>query len=361
MTFNELCEIKEDLWEYLGRCDKPIVMYGTGNGADKIINVMQEKGIELFGIFASDSFARDREFRGFKVKKYSDFCTELSDFIVIVSFASQRKEVLENIYRINSERELYAPDVPVFGDGLFDMKYFSHNKKRLKNVYSMLSDDISRNVFTSSIAFKLTGKIQYLIECQTDEDETYRLISTNLKNKNYIDIGAYNGDTVEKYTEYFGKDMKLFAFEPDTKNYSKMLERFKTNNIECVCYNAAAWSENKTLRFYSHSGRAGSAVKGNGEIKFKEVKALRTDSVINENIGFIKIDAEGTDLHVISGLEGIIKSHKPCLKIAAYHRNEDYFAIPEKVSEICDDFSLYMRHLEYVPGWDTDFIFAFSD
>ena len=30
-------EIKKDLWQYLAESDKPIVMYGMGNGADKIL------------------------------------------------------------------------------------------------------------------------------------------------------------------------------------------------------------------------------------------------------------------------------------------------------------------------------------
>ena len=30
-------DIKQDLWEYLQNTDKPIVIYGMGNGADKIL------------------------------------------------------------------------------------------------------------------------------------------------------------------------------------------------------------------------------------------------------------------------------------------------------------------------------------
>ena len=36
-----------DLWEYLQQSKKSIVMYGMGNGADKILAVCQEYGIEI--------------------------------------------------------------------------------------------------------------------------------------------------------------------------------------------------------------------------------------------------------------------------------------------------------------------------
>ena len=32
-------KVKKDLWQYLSETDKPIVMYGMGNGADKILAV----------------------------------------------------------------------------------------------------------------------------------------------------------------------------------------------------------------------------------------------------------------------------------------------------------------------------------
>ena len=120
MNFESLLNLKEDLWTYLLNTEKKIVMYGTGNGADKIIDIFEKIGVKLYGIFASDDFARGQIFRGYTVNKYSDFCAELDDFIVVVSFASQREEVLSNIKRIACERELYAPDVPVFGGGLFE-------------------------------------------------------------------------------------------------------------------------------------------------------------------------------------------------------------------------------------------------
>jgi len=359
MNFETLSGIKEDLWTYLKKTEKKIVMYGTGNGADKILDVFEEKNIPLYGIFASDDFARDRSFRGHKVRKYSDFCSEQEDFLVVVSFASQREEVLENIYKINEERELYAPDVPVFGSGLFDLSYFKANEDRLKKVYDSLADDLSRKTFVMTLAFKLTGKIQYLRWCECSEEQEDQLLKDIVKATGYIDIGAYTGDTVEKYVELFGNDIDIYAFEPDEKNYRKMLERFDKKNISCRAFNNAAWNNNETLRFYSKSGRAGSADKVRGNVKYKEIEAVKVDDRINSSVGLIKIDAEGSDIKVLEGLQSTITTYTPCIKIAAYHRNEDYYSIPEALEKIKGGYRIYMRHLKYVPGWDTDFIFQY--
>ncbi len=357
-TFDEINDIHKDVWETLRSTRIPLVLYGMGDGADKILKVFEDKGIKISGIFASDEFVRYKKFHDFTVVRYSDICKEFSDFAVVVAFASQRPEVLENIYRIASERTAYAPDVPVFGGGLFELAYFRENKERLRKVYDRLSDDVSKNTFVCSILYKLTGKIGYLRECTSDKEETNKFIYSFLNNRNYADIGAYNGDTVEEYVNAHGKKAKIYAFEPDGRNYRKLCEKSRALSENISCFNAAAWDKNETVYFSSRSGRASSAENAALFEKSKEIPAVRADSVIDAAVGFVKIDAEGSDKRALLGLSEVIKRDSPVIRCAAYHRTEDYFDIPETVLSVCPDYKIYMRHLEYVPGWDTDFIFA---
>ena len=38
---------KNTLWEYLKTAGKPVVLYGTGDGADKLIARLEENGIVI--------------------------------------------------------------------------------------------------------------------------------------------------------------------------------------------------------------------------------------------------------------------------------------------------------------------------
>ena len=58
----------ECLWDGLSRRECPIWLYGTGNGADKILDVLEARGIPVQGVFASDGFVRSRVFRGMPVR-----------------------------------------------------------------------------------------------------------------------------------------------------------------------------------------------------------------------------------------------------------------------------------------------------
>ena len=54
----------KDIWTYLENTEKPIVVYGMGNGADKIIDRLTERNIKVADFFASDGFVRGHCFHG---------------------------------------------------------------------------------------------------------------------------------------------------------------------------------------------------------------------------------------------------------------------------------------------------------
>ena len=67
----DLC-IERDLWERLAATDKKIVMYGMGNGADKILRACDEKGVTVCDFFASDGFVRGHLFHGKRVRTWGE-------------------------------------------------------------------------------------------------------------------------------------------------------------------------------------------------------------------------------------------------------------------------------------------------
>ena len=350
-------DIKTDMWEYLEKCNKPIALYGMGDGADKIAAELEKRGLEISAVFASDGFVREKTAYGCKVETFSSVKEKFSDPVVLVCFGTKRSEVLENIERISHQAELFAPDVPVFGDKIFDLKYFSKNFSRLETVYSKLADDISKKAFINSIKFRLTGKTSYLPECQTDIQESYKTILKPFSGCTYVDVGAYNGDTIREFSSFSGQDITVHAFEPDSKNFKK-LELYASNcNIKKInLYNYAAWDKNEELTFFARSGRNSANTTSHANAKAIVLNACTVDSRVSF-ADFMKIDAEGADLQVLAGAKELIKAHTPTLCVAAYHRTEDYFVLPEKICEITSEYDIYFRHFIHIPCWDTNFYF----
>ncbi|MDD6824762.1 MAG: FkbM family methyltransferase [Oscillospiraceae bacterium] len=337
-------------WQVLKEETRPIYIYGMGNGAEKIMAVFNKYGIGVKGFFASDEFVRGHSFLGYKVKKYSEVCSEEEDFVIVLAFAAGYDSLIEKIENMATEHTLYAPDVPIEGGGLFTYEYCVEHANELEEVYNCLGDEVSRNVFTGIINFRISGNISYLKNITTSKNEVYENIIKPDGNETYVDLGAYNGDTVaEIISASGGKYGKIFAFEPDKRNYKKLVKSVEgMENI--FTYNCAAWSCDTELIFADKSGRQ-SAVSITG--KPKEARAV--DSILcGERADIIKMDVEGAEEEAITGAVKTITQFKPKLMISLYHRNRDIFYLPLMIKRLNPEYRLFIRHQPYIPAWETN-------
>ncbi|MBQ6847688.1 MAG: FkbM family methyltransferase [Clostridia bacterium] len=342
--------MERDLWQYLKTAQKPIVLYGMGNGADKIIKVLEQKGISYSGIFASDGFVRNKLFHGMPIESYSALKERFGDMIVLLCFGTHLLQVIDNIKKIAKEQELYAPEVPVIGDRLFDFHYYCENKADFDSIYSLLADEQSRLTFSNTVKYKLSGKIDYLFNCETSFDEPFQNILASNSKERVLDLGAYNGDTALDFADRFPFYEKIIAVEPDKKTFKKLAEN--TKGLKIDCFNICISDFTGTGEFSMNGGRNSSVGEGT-QTEFSTVD----DLLKGERVSIIKMDVEGEEKRAIKGAEKTILAHRPKMIISAYHRTEDFFEIPKTVLSIRKDYKIYMRHFPSLPAWDTVYYF----
>ena len=336
---------KTELWTRLKSADKPIYIYGTGNGADKLIAELDRRGIKISGVFASDGFVRNRSFHGMPVLSRNQID---GDIIALVAFGSSRPDVIEYIRKIASGCELYAPELPVFGGGIFDLDYLDSRKSDAQLVRSRLCDERSRLTFDSIISYKITGDIAYLEQCQVSRDEPFESILRFGDGCVFADFGAYRGDTVAEFLCHAQNPRRIYAVEPDLRSFAKLKASFG-DRAECI--NAAA-AEHSGVGFMDGGRGRGSHVSRSGT----PVMLIAADD-LEIRPTYIKLDVEGAENAAIAGARKTISQYRPMLKIAAYHRTGDIFDIVKQVLEIRDDYRVFMRHHPCVPAWDTDYYF----
>ncbi len=346
--FDFKCE-EQGLFSYLKTAKKPIMIYGMGNGAQNILSICDEYDIQISEIFASDEFVRGHSFMGYKVKTLKEIEAEYSDFIILLAFAAFEKSLIEKIYNLADKYELYAPDTPLFGGGYFNYEYLKNNADNFNFVYNRLADDFSKQVFTNIINFKISGKIHYLKNISTTRLWDYNSLLSFNDDTVYLDLGAYNGDTIEEILSIQKDIKKIIAFEPDAKNFKKLLKNTEhLNNIEC--YNIGSYKEETTLYFTGGGGR-NSAIRDNGDLKI-EVNSV--DNILNgEAASYIKLDVEGAEYESLVGASKTIKKYKPSLGVAAYHRNDDFFTLIKLIDTLNPNYKIYLRHNYYIPAWET--------
>lgn len=350
-------EREENIWIKLQKEKRPIFLYGTGNGADKILDVCIRFSIKIEGVFASSGFVRNRVFRSMRVQsieaieeKYGD------DFVVLLAFGTTLESVCENINKIAAKHTLYIPEVPLYGKDLFTYEYYETHLCEIEKVYSLLADEKSKRLFEDMIAFRLTGEGKYLANVE-DIGDTYEYFFKELKSPRVVDFGAYKGDSAAVFAERLSPS-EIIAVEPDAKTFLKLSAYAeKETKAKIIPVNAAVGKTCQRAEFMLSENR-GSGKEGISRgAKCREVEVITVDSLLSDKEAeLLKFDVEGDEWDAITGGEQYIKENEPCMAISVYHRTEDIFAIPIRIHAMMPKAKLYMRRVPCIPAWDISLI-----
>lgn len=347
-----------DMWDELARETRPIMVYGMGNGADKLFCRLERYGVHVCEVFASDGFVRGHSFRGYKVKSFSEIKAEYDDFVILLSFGTNREEVLDMLAEIDREYDMYVPDMPVAGEEeYFDRDFYNTHYEEITAAYDALSDERSKNVFSLILRYKISGRMEYLEKSYDSVSDIYSLISPTSP-RTAIDGGAYNGDTLREMREHLPTLTRAIAIEPDRRTY-KRLARYVENvdDFDICTFNAALWSEVGEGAFSSSANRNSTvSATASYESRLDSVPMVTVDSLADDRIDYVKYDVEGAELEALSGSLETIKKYSPALRIAVYHRSRDLFSIINYMNEMTEGYSFYLRKTRCLPAWEIDLV-----
>ena len=369
-----------DVWSLMGSCPEPLYLYGTGDGADKILDEMLRRDIRPAGIFVSEDFYRGQVFRGFSVTTLSRLEAEGASFAVVIAFGSHLPELIRRVKDIASRHRVFIPDVPVAGDQLFDASFYQAHQKELQQVRGLWADDISRDVFDSVLWYKLSGSPKHLFDCVSPKEEALALLypKAPAEPQSYVDLGAYRGDTVHEFlslmTSFPDSQVSpdapyVTALEPDPKTFRKLKVAFGSHPHTRLLNGAAGESSGEEPMVFgrgrgSHVGSSqipdsqGSHIGQTPDPSAPGVKVVPVYSLDDLDWplppSYIKIDVEGAEKEALLGVRRLIQNCHPRLNLALYHRSEDLFVLPLLIHEMAPELKLYLRRHDCFPCWDLN-------
>ncbi len=345
-----------DLWDTLAAEKRPIVVYGMGNGADKLLSRFEKYRITVADFFASDGFVRGHSFHGRRVKSFSEIKETYPDFVIVLSFASGREEVLSLFFSLDADYTLYIPDMPVSGDAYFDRAFYNQNYEKIEKAYASLADETSRAVFASVLHYKLSGRLAPLMAKVQKREEILSLLPAE-RMKTMLDGGAYHGDTAKEALSVFSRLARVIAVEPDKKIFKKLSRAAEAEPRITPVFGALYSSEGEAT-FFGSSNRNSSLVGASFEHREDTVPLLTVDKICEGLfVDYIKYDVEGSELEALRGSAQTVAHSRPALSVSLYHRSEDIFSLVLHLKEsLPEGYSLYLRRLGVVPAWDLDLI-----
>lgn len=353
---------EKNLWNRLSETPLPIVMYGMGNGAEKILDVLSRKGISVSDFFASDGFVRGHCFYGKPVLSFAEIKEKYESFLILLAFGSSLESVMTEIYRLSERYELYTPDVPVCGGELFDAGFYLAHTEDFARVRALLADEKSKSVLDDVVSYKLSGDISHLRHADTPKTEALvSLLSGGYTA--YADLGAYKGDTVAEMLTQFPAIRKVAAFEPSPKSFAK-LEAFLSSldSVQTAAFPLCAWDCHETKFLTDGEGRNTALggtprvgkTKSGAKVRICECDTLDSRLSFSGEKLLIKYDVEGAEKEALLGSVRSIAENDTELIVSLYHKNRDLFELPLLVHELLPEHRLYLRKHPYIPAWDVN-------
>ncbi len=158
-----------------------------------------------------------------------------------------------------------------------------------------------------------------------------------------LDVGGCWGDTALWLAHVVGPGGRVHTFEPTPGNRGLLMRNLELNPE--LAARIDVWEEplasapGELVWLPDVVGAGATMHDGSGHDASRPSVQLRTQSVDAlvaagrfPRVDFLKIDVEGADLCVLEGARETIRTHRPRLALAIYHKPDDLVTIPEMVA-----------------------------
>lgn len=350
---------------------KNVVLFGCGGKGREAIPILKAKGIKIVAVCDNNQALWGQKFLDeYVIQGFDSEIAALEDCCVIITATI--------IYATEIQRELQKnyPQMPVYHlctpfkieRGLLPESECQAHRAELVEVYSLLQDKESRNIFLDTLNWKLTGNMLPLnkyslgYDAYSFFDEAF--IHTDEQSV-YVDVGAYTGDTIASFLMFSrGKFKKIIGVEADRGNYSALNRMVRFSRVEHIeTYNIGLWSREEERVFYTNSA--------NEEIHFDSPNLFQSVDVVADNRSLeqmkdkltenvlqlktldgllkdeaptvMKINALAADREIILGGKRTIAQYKPALMLEFGVTQRDVFEMIPLLKQINGGYRFYMR------------------
>lgn len=361
MTFEKVLEelkplnnVQPEIAEKIKSHNLPVIIYGAGEVAGVITGNLKNLGVEVSG-YAVDAeyYKPNKTYLNKPLCNFAELSATPEKYVFVLGLHYAKIDKVRNF--LNDKKLIFYCIMANYMQRM-NYEYIFENREKFTETFNLFEDELSRKTMANVLKVRISENYRYNLD--TYEPNTYfnDLTKPALQNRGggrFVDCGAFIGDTVEKFINWYGDGYeKIFALEPDSANFEtlkKFIQEKNYKNVEPL--NLGVWNEKTTLTFSDGNGQ-GSSISIQGNIK------VNVDTIDNiaggERIDLIKMDIEGSELNALKGAAETIKKYSPVLAICAYHKHEDLITLPQFIKNLNPNYKFYLRNHKWYA--DVDYV-----
>lgn len=338
---------------------RPILIYGAGNYGQIICRLLFDNEVSenLVIGFLDAACVEDATLLGLPVKRPEDISIPESlrlKAVVIISIYCSIEEQLaikEKLYGLGYQNVRTCYEIAISFHTVNDPStrisktdFLTKNLDNILRASKIWDDQRSLETYVNHFVGYAKGDIDCFL-CETDHKQYFApLPIPDNGYSNFIDCGAFDGDTIRELYKHCGKVENIFLFEPCVENLD-LLQNYVTTNQSnladhVVLFPCGVWDKIEQLRFASESAAA-SSISAEGDTL---IQGVAIDEVLfGFDPTFIKMDVEGAELQALFGAATTIKRCTPTLAISVYHSLSHFWEIPELIKNLNPEYRFHLR------------------
>jgi FkbM family methyltransferase len=332
-----------------------IYIYGNGTFAKKVIKNLP-KNIKVSGILTqSGAIINGKSIKLEKVKN-----KDLPIYVCVFNHYDNPLKIKKLLISSGFSMIIFPSKFVKKFNKNFSQYYISNEPKSLPSkhaitkVYSKLHDDISRKIFDNFIEYQKGGEVENITQSSPAFNQYLgktlprpfkKSWLSDDKKIYWINVGAYDGDTLRNLQKYRKSKIKFDEFiciEPNEHNFKKLNGFVKRNKLKAIVINNAI-SNNNSITYFEGSDLSSSISVKNSTSQNSIFTFKLDDFIGNFEATHINMDIEGSELQALKGAEEILKKSRPKLAISVYHRPSDIVDIPIYLFTVLKNYDWFMR------------------
>lgn len=277
-----------------------------------------------------------------------------SNFVFIVSVGSKKlfDVISHSLEKIGIQFIVWAPDIYEFnihhesGGMENDPSIILSKKPEIMKAYSLLRDEESQNVFLSLLEIYISHKPMRVPARSIGWQYFPNEIFTAEVYSDFINCGAFTGDTVKNLVKNIGKIKKITCIEPDESSFLELVDYCRKNSAQIAdqiqLFPVALGDKTQKISFKSSLGLCSEVGEGFGT---NAIQCVRLDDILpNASPTYISMDLEGYEVIALAGAENMIAREKPNLAISVYHQINHLWEIILMIEGYQLGYEFYLRN-----------------
>lgn len=166
-----------------------------------------------------------------------------------------------------------------------------------------------------------------------------------------IDGGGCYGETALYFALKAGGTGQVITFEFMPENLTIFHQNMSLNHDlaqRVKLIERPLWEHSGENLYIDGNGPGAKVLNDTADPKARQIETISIDDVMLANkidkLDFIKMDIEGAELKALMGAEKSIRKHRPKMAISIYHKQEDFWTIPQYIEGLGLGYRFALRH-----------------